>query len=822
MTSTSGKPVQVAEIRLGKKAVQVSETETDGGGQFSYVDRNGRVLMTIGKPWGGAWAPPPVNPPSYPADYYDRLLKSGPDVLGRKALSGGGDPSYEGIVDLLPPLRFPYTFLGGKEHGDRPLPRIDWDGSIRGCLGFGLNGRPIGSGERPKFRHGLLDGYLPAIQIVYHNEEVGIGWEETATARAWPSCDHRLLVFIRLRVRNLTEQPRTDTLSVFFSHFSQTAEPEWGRDVRAPQLYPTCTGVDDELAPEWLWVSDGDDYRTGRVHPFCFLDRPCALGPKGEQTIYLVLAYPHYLRHGTFARIVPDLNFYSAIYAVKRDWDRLLGRGMTVETPEPRVNHACKATLIQSFMTVVGADVKYASAGTYAWVPYPGDTYLDGLPIAIINGAEGFGEWGHLAETKRYLSYYLRKYVRADGSCSYRQGVGAYDYGLMLHTIARSYFLGGRDTRWVQRHLAPIMAICRFITEKRKTSLAVNRPNSVRYGLVSTTLCDDLDNLGNDAYNYANDACCWLGLAAVGQMLVDVGRRNAVRASLADGKALIKYAEEYRKDICRSIERAVRKVGCSGFVPVYPDCSKPYASMTGETLASYSNYLFYPALLYTNLLDERFRDAAIAFKERRGGEVLGTSRFMDRMDDWPIALQGWAMINADRIEKFLLLYYGDLAHHRMRDVFTGYEQVGIRDEGNGRKIVAGHNICSTLATARMTKYMLVFEERDADIVWLNRAAPRRWLEDGRTTVVRNAPTRWGKVGYSIVSHVDKGCILADISIGDVATRALAVKLRLRHPRGTPIRRVEIDGKEWRCADVDNETITIKQVKRGRTRVAVYY
>jgi hypothetical protein len=48
--------------------------------------------------------------------------------------------------------------------------------------------------------------------------------------------------------------------------------------------------------------------------------------------------------------------------------------------------------------------------------------------------------------------------------------------------------------------------------------------------------------------------------------------------------------------------------------------------------------------------------------------------------------------------------------------------------------------------------------------------------------VRNAPTRFGKVGYTITSNVAKGEIEAVVQLPERST-AKTIVLRLRHPDG---------------------------------------
>lgn len=831
MSNSSDACNKIAEIELENKKVFVSETETDGKGLFAYADQNGKVLMVVNKSFGriGAQGQSPDGcrlHPSYTSDYYDKILKSKTDVLGRNVLAQKDDPSYEKIVELLPCLQEPYTFLGDKEYHERPLPRIDWNGSIGGFLGFGLNGKPIlfnrvMHSEYDCVKHSLLDGYLPAIQFVYLNEKEQIGWEEIAFARAYPEHENIMLVFIRLKVRNLSDRPRKEDISIFCWPYYKEEDLATG-----PYFYPTYNGSPDKTEQEWLWVSEESNHQKGEVYPFGIINRACQFQGGEEKSFYLTLAYPRCLKEGAFERLGPSVNFYGALFETKRDWDRFLGKGMQIETPEARVNNACKATLIQSFMTVVDSDVKYASAGCYATIP--SNPWLDGLPISIINSAECFSEWGFSKEVGRYLAYYLKHYINPDGTVTYKHGTGAYDYGLLLYAICRHYHLSNKDADWVRQNILPVKNICNFIIQKRKESLKSNPAGSILHGLLPTSLGDDLNYMGGNCYNYAHDACCWLGLLEVGKMMMETGRGKSLKTMSASGKELVDFAEAYKRDIVASVKKAINPGGKPVFVPIYPNDNKPFPALTSSVLASYSNYLYYPSLLYSNLFNTDISSAVIKFREKRGGDMLGTSRFMTHMDDWPIVKLGWALINLDMVKKFLLTYYGDLAHHRMREIFTAYEQVSIKDEGSlgrrsgMRKIMYGNNICSTLTMPRMTKYMLVFEERDKDVLWLNRASPRRWLEDGKKIVVRNAPTRWGKISYCVESHAGTNHISAEIDFAAPSPKSLLIKLRLRHPRGRKLSGVIVDGGKWRDMDQEKETVDIPCRGKKKIIVEAYY
>jgi hypothetical protein len=74
--------------------------------------------------------------------------------------------------------------------------------------------------------------------------------------------------------------------------------------------------------------------------------------------------------------------------------------------------------------------------------------------------------------------------------------------------------------------------------------------------------------------------------------------------------------------------------------------------------------------------------------------------------------------------------------------------------------------------------------------------------------VSNAPTRFGRTSYRIVSHVNSGWIEAVI---EPPTRVPPQELvvRLRHPDGKPIRAVYVNGAPHTDFDSANEVVCIR-------------
>jgi hypothetical protein len=114
--------------------------------------------------------------------------------------------------------------------------------------------------------------------------------------------------------------------------------------------------------------------------------------------------------------------------------------------------------------------------------------------------------------------------------------------------------------------------------------------------------------------------------------------------------------------------------------------------------------------------------------------------------------------------------------------------------------------------------LLVMEQ--GDLLWLARATPRAWLEQGKRISVRNAPTYFGTLAYEITSHVENGQIHATVEIPTRKPPKSAL-LRLRHPSAAPIRRVTVNGKNWSGFDRAQELIRLEGVQGTVVVVAEY-
>jgi hypothetical protein len=102
--------------------------------------------------------------------------------------------------------------------------------------------------------------------------------------------------------------------------------------------------------------------------------------------------------------------------------------------------------------------------------------------------------------------------------------------------------------------------------------------------------------------------------------------------------------------------------------------------------------------------------------------------------------------------------------------------------------------------------LLLMEQGDS--LWIARATPRAWLEQGQKIMVKNAPTHFGALTYEIVSAVADGKITAKVEIPS-RNAPKRVLLRLRHPSAAPIKGVTVNGKTWSRFDQAHEMIRLE-------------
>ena len=333
---------------------------------------------------------------------------------------------------------------------------------------------------------------------------------------------------------------------------------------------------------------------------------------------------------------------------------------------------------------------------------------------------------------------------------------------------------------------------------------------------------------------FSISAWTWRGFVQLQRFLVDTDAIS--EGSFA--KLLLTESSAFKKDLDVAVAASLAKdaQGLPFFVPPFASTNfTPYASMTqsgnihggctGSDCsgfgggASYANFRYFSEMLSAQFMGDEVDGALNKFRESHGGTLSGMTRFRDHLDDMPANGYAYSAIATDRVKSYLSLMFGHIANYQARGTFNSPEQLGLYGDGGSNKIwtysdsyrqmlSAGHGevdidtcVPSTTLVAFMLRWMLIFEQRDTDTIWLLKAAPRRFyaLEKKQAVIsVSAAPTRFGEVSFSVGSSSDNNegveqsgslRMVCNVSIalhgrGMVDKVGIALLLRLRDPQGT--------------------------------------
>jgi len=308
------------------------------------------------------------------------------------------------------------------------------------------------------------------------------------------------------------------------------------------------------------------------------------------------------------------------------------------------------------------------------------------------------------------------------------------------------------------------------------------------------------------ACHFAMNAYYYAALREVGHAIADLpadrgGRRSAY---------LLDRAAELRANLLRAYrwtqaQSPVLPLRDGTWIPHYPSqvhspgkLADFFPGQDAGRSWCYDVELGAHQLIPTAVLDPRSREAG---------------RMLDHMEDVQFLAEGWfdypAAQNAldwfnlggfskvqpyytrncevyalrDDVKPFLRSYCNALASLLNPEVLTFWEH--FHHSG------AWDKTHETGYFLHQTRTLLV-TERGREL-WLAPFTPAHWLADGQALTVRNAPTRFGPVSYTLRSRLADGWVHATIQPPEREAPHRIV-LRLRTPDGSAIRSVRVNGR----------------------------
>ncbi|MCX6560714.1 MAG: hypothetical protein NTZ26_09370 [Candidatus Aminicenantes bacterium] len=500
-----------------------------------------------------------------------------------------------------------------------------------------------------------------------------------------------------------------------------------------------------------------------------------AANPPREWTLSLAAGASHKIRLKipwavrTVKYQEPTAPDYARAYGQVVDfWSKDLASGLQINVPEPRVNDAYRAWLAYASLDVDKRnDVlePHDGAGFYEEVfGYSAALYPHALDL-----------WGRPDEARAVLDSLLT-FQAPDGL--FTSHFGTPDPGTLLFALWEHYEMT-RDAAWLRRVAPNMIRMADWIIRKRRESIPpAGAPKAVTYGLIKfSPYCD----FQTPSFDYFGDTYCAVGLEKTAKALAAAGLK-------AESDRIAKEAAAYRADILASMDAAVIVRDGRKILPVEPDTHR---------LLKSTNYRGggYYGLIASCMLESEFLPAAdpraamvMRFMEEKGGLRLGMSEF-DGGVDHAYTYGYWLdCLKLGNVKPVLLGFYGSLAYGMSRQTYSGVEVTHLFTGANEPTLP---HLYSCTEQLRLLRMMLLRDEGDE--LQILPAVPRDWLDAGKTIEIKNAPTRFGAVSYSVDSQIDKKKIVVTLSV-PARLAPKKIVLRLRHPHGEAIKGVTVDGK----------------------------
>ncbi|MDH4238848.1 MAG: hypothetical protein OEW48_04740 [Phycisphaerae bacterium] len=371
----------------------------------------------------------------------------------------------------------------------------------------------------------------------------------------------------------------------------------------------------------------------------------------------------------------------------------------------------------------------------------------------------------------------------------YTHGEYAMNHGFTLWGVADHYLLT-RDRAYLQRVAPKLVKGCDFLIKERASTMG--KPGLAIYGLSPASSLEDVVEY---QYWFATNAYFYLGMKRTAQALADIGHPEAGRIAAE--------VEKYRRDIEAGTREATTRSAVvplrdGNYIPYVPSRVYQWRHLTEGWIREALYCSLHLAMaevvspddpLMTWMLDDL--EDNIFFSWQSGYNVSDyQKRWFERggitlqpcLLDMPIVYMARNEIPAALRafwNTYALLIYPDT------QCFAEWA----RSFGIG-----GGPVYKTSDESRFViwlRQLLLWE--NGDQLWLARATPREWLEDGKTIRIERAKTIFGTVSMVVRSEAAKGKILAELSLPKSKPPS-EVWLRLRHPQGKHPRRVSINGK----------------------------
>ena len=495
--------------------------------------------------------------------------------------------------------------------------------------------------------------------------------------------------------------------------------------------------------------------------------------------------------------------FYRGLLIFAAYWEDLLRDIASAHLPDATYSDMTRHAFARELMVRPGGVYpKYGAVDR----DYYGSEY-DGFQDIFTSSVFANLDWGRFEMARQVIDNYLTRFTDDSGMINMR-GPETAQFGLTLFLLARYYQYTG-DAALLLKHRKKIEATASLLLELHDESLRLS-PSDPGHGLIhgwseSDSCLFPKPDVWWQPY-FSNSAFAARGLSEISSVWNSLDAPGM--KALASGWR--QRSDTLRRRVIESVEQSVRRDMAPPYVSPLPGTKLTFRESMEQEHPSPQGWPHraYSELLQAEVLPQQLANAVIDCMRAYGATTLGVVANVSRPRETGRDILGFisygyarALLALDRIEEYLLFLYSHRYHDHTPGSWVAGEVAGITGDS------ALFCIPAQLTIPLLVRWMLVFEDADEDRLYLGRALPRSWVGSEKEISIEHAPTRWGRVSFSLKTNMTAKTAHASVTLEKQG--AHEIYLRMRLPEGAHLLSARVNGQPANLAGKQKDTILIQ-------------
>ena len=512
--------------------------------------------------------------------------------------------------------------------------------------------------------------------------------------------------------------------------------------------------------------------------------------------------------------------FYRALLLFSGYWDKLLSDFAKASLPANVWIDMSKHAFAKEIMVRPGGVYpKYGAVDR----DYYGSEY-DGFQDVFTSSVYANLEWGRFDTARAVIDNYFTDFVDAKGMINMR-GPETAQFGLTLSLLAR-YFNYTRDRALLLKHGSKIEATATLLCDMHDESLRLPEGDP-GFGLIHGWSESDSCLMPQPMIwwlpYFANNAFAARGLKDLGGVWNEIigGQGDQARKQCVIWR---NRSQVLQDALVASVEKNVRRDMNPPYIGSFPGTNLTFRESMQEEHPSPQQWPHrgYAELLQADMLPPKLANLVINCMRAYGATTLGVVANVEPphpegRDILGFISYGYAqmLLRLDRIEEYLLFLYSHRYHDHTRGSWTAGEVAGIDGDN------ALFCIPAQLTIPLLVRWMLVLEDSDEDRLYFGKGLPGKWVASGKEIKMEGAPTRWGRMNFSMVSPPSSNTVNAIVDLARAGSpNEIQVKVRLA--KNKALQTVKVNGHAAAIAGANRDTVIIPTGNSKRFEIVAQF